>query len=118
VIRYRQGAFVVFGATALLAGWLVVRPDLAGPQWSDGHATETWLAVEAGLALALGILTPGRRALVRAVLLGWGLQMLHFAFFGDHYDDTLWAVGLFGQAFLAAVAVGVGLLADRLSRRG
>jgi hypothetical protein len=116
--RYRQGAFVVLGAAAQLVAWLVIRPDLAGPQWSDGHAVETWLAVEAGIAVLLGVLAQDRRELVAAVLTGWGLQLLHFAFLGDHYDDTLWGIGLLGQAVLATVAVGVALLADRLTSRG
>jgi hypothetical protein len=46
------------------------------------------------------------------VLIGCGLLMAHVAFVGDHYDDTL-----FGQAFFAAVAVGLALLAHRLTRR-
>jgi hypothetical protein len=116
--RYRHGAFLVLGAAAQLAVWLVFRPDLAGPRWSDGPATEAWLSVEAGAAVVLGLLARGRRELVAAVLAGWGLQILHFAFLGNHYDGTLWGVGIFGQAFLAAVAVGVALLADRLTSRG
>jgi hypothetical protein len=111
-------AFVILGALVQLAIWLVARPDLAGPQWSDGRAVETWLALEAVAAVVLGLLTPGRRELVAAVLAGWALQAGHFAFLGDHYDDTLWGVGLLGQAVFAAVAVGVASLAARLTSRG
>jgi hypothetical protein len=116
--RYSQGAFVVLGAAAQLAAWLVIRPDLAGPQWSGGHAVETWVVVEAGIAVLLGVLARGRRELVAAVLSGWALQGLHFALLGDHYDDTLWGIGLFGQGLLATVAIGLALLADRLTSRG
>jgi hypothetical protein len=111
-------SFVVLGAVVQLVVWLVVRPDLAGPQWSDGHALEIWLGLEAVAAVVLGALAPDRRSAVAAVSAGWGLQLLHFAVLGDHYDGTLWGVGVFGQAFLAAVAVGVALLADRLTSRG
>jgi hypothetical protein len=111
-------AFVVLGAAAQLVLWLVVRPDLAGPQWTDGHALEAWLATEAVAAVLLGVLAPGRRELVSAVLGGWTLQALHVAVIGEHYDDTLWGVGVLVQACLAAVAVGLALLADRLTRRG
>jgi hypothetical protein len=116
--RWWPTAFVVLGAGVQLGVWLVVRPDLAGPQWSDGHATEIWLALEAVAAVVLGLLAPARRELVTAVLAGWALQAAHFIVLGDHYDDTLWGIGVFGQAFLAAVAVGVALLADRLTSRG
>jgi hypothetical protein len=37
------------------------------------------------------------------------------AFLGDHYDDTLWGVGLYLEAFLAAVAVGLALVARRVT---
>jgi hypothetical protein len=111
-------AFVVLGAVVQFGLWLAIRPDLAGPQWSDGHATETWLGLEAVAAVVLGALAPDRRSAVVAVLIGWGLQILHLAFLGDHYDDTLWGVGLFGQAFLAAVAAGLVFVADRLTSRG
>jgi hypothetical protein len=110
-------AFVVLGALLQLAIWLVVRPDLAGPQWSAA-GTGTWLGIEIGVAALLGVMAPGRRELVAAVLTGWGVQALHFAFLGAHYDDTLWGIGLFGQALLAAVAVGVAVMADRLTSRG
>ena len=95
------------------AGWLLVRPDLAGPQWSEGRSTEVWLALMAGAAVLIGLTAPGRASIVRAVLVGWGLQMAHFAFLGAHYDDTLWAVGLFAQVFLAGAAVGLALLVRR-----
>jgi anti-sigma-K factor RskA len=111
-------AFVVLGALLQPAIWLAVRPDLCGPQWTDGHALEIWLVLEGVVAVVLGLLAPGRRELVTAVLAGWALQVVHFALFGAHYDDTLWGVGLVVQALCAAVAVGLASLAARLSRRG
>jgi hypothetical protein len=109
---------VVLGALVQLAIWLVLRPDLTGPQWSDGHALEIWLALQAAAAVVLGLVAPGRRELLAAVLTGWALQAAHLAFLGDHYDDTLWGIGLLGEALLAAVAVGVALVAARLTSRG
>ena len=101
-------------ALVQLAGWLLIRPDLAGPQWSEGRSTEVWLALMAGAAVLIGLTAPDRSSMVRAVLVGWGLQMAHFAFLGDHYDDTLWGVGLFAaQVFLAGAAVGLALLVRR-----
>jgi hypothetical protein len=41
--------------------------------------------------------------------------MAHLTFLGDHYDDTLWGVGLYLEAFLAAVAVGLALVARRVT---
>jgi hypothetical protein len=107
----------VVAALVQLAGWLLIRPDLAGPQWSGGRSTEVWLALMAGVALLIGLTAHDRSSVVRAVLVGWGLQMTHFAFLGDHYDDTLWGVGLFAQVFLAGGAVGLALLARRLIGR-
>jgi hypothetical protein len=113
----RSQAFVVVAALVQLAGWLLIRPDLAGPQWSEGRSTEVWLALMAGAAVLIGLTAPDRSSMVRAVLVGWGLQMAHFAFLGDHYDDTLWGVGLFAQVFLAGAAVGLALLVRRLTAR-
>jgi hypothetical protein len=42
----------------------------------------------------------------------------HFALLRDHYDDTLWGVGLLGEVLFAAVAVGLAFLAARLTSRG
>jgi hypothetical protein len=105
------------GALLQLAVWLVLRPDLAGPQWSEGSDLELWLALEAGVAVLVGIVAPDRSTAVRAVVLGWVLQILHFGVLGEHYDDTLWGVGIFGDVVLAAVAVGLALLARRLAGR-
>jgi len=78
-VNRRSGAagFVALGALVQPAIWLVVRSDLARPRWTDGHALETWVLLEA---------VP--------------------------------AVAVFGGAVFAAVAVGVALAADRLTRRG
>jgi ABC-type Na+ efflux pump permease subunit len=114
--RRRLVALLV-GACALLAAWLVLRPDLAGPQWRDGTALESWLGVEALLAVVVGVLAPDRQTVVVTVAFGWFLQMLHFAVLGDHYDGTLWGVGLLGEVVLAAAAVGLALLARLLTGR-
>jgi len=54
----------------------------------------------------------------RAVLLGWGLQMAHFALVAPKGEDgNLWAVGLFVQAFFAAVALGLAVLAYVVANR-
>jgi len=83
-VNRRSGAagFVALGALVQPATWLVVRSDLAGPRWTDGHALETWVLLEAVAAMAV---------------------------FGG---------AVFGGAVFAAVAVGVALAADRLTRRG
>jgi hypothetical protein len=114
-VNVRAAAVVVVGALGQLAVWLATRPDLAGPQWSHGRSTEVWLALEALAAVLIGSLAPDRAAAVRAVLVGWSLQMARLAFLGDHYDDTLWGVGLYLEAFLAAVAVGLALVARRVT---
>jgi hypothetical protein len=111
-------SFVAVAAVAHLAVWLVLRPDLAGPQWSEGHATGAWLALEAVAAVLVGVLAHGWRELVAAVLVGWALQAAHFVLVGAHYDDTLWGIGVFLQALVAAVAVALAVLADRLTSRG
>jgi hypothetical protein len=113
----RRLATVVIGALAHLLVWLLVRPDRAGPQWTDGTAVEVWLAWMALLALLTGLLAPDRQTVVVTVAAGWLLQMLHFIALGEHYDDTLWGVGIFVEVVLAAAAVGLGLLARLLVRR-
>ena len=110
-------AFLVCGALAQLAVWLVLRPDRSGVQWTQGSELEAWLAAEAVVALVIGVLAPDRALVVRTVLLGWVLQMLHLILFGEHYDDTLWGLGVFLEVVLAAGALAVALLARRLTRR-
>ncbi len=105
------------GALAQLAVWLVLRPDLAGPQWTDGSVLEIWLVSEALAAVLIGLLAPDRSTVVRTILLGWLLQALHLTVFGEHYDDTLWGLGVFIDVFLAASAVGLAFLACRLTGR-
>jgi len=109
--------FLLGGALLPLVVWLVFRPDLAGPQWSDGPVLQVWLAIEAGIAVLVGIAAPDRSTAVRTVILGWVLQVLHFAVLGEHYDDTLWGLGIFGDVVLAGAAVGLALLARVTSRR-
>jgi hypothetical protein len=118
--RTQRIAFVAGGALASLAAWLVTRPDLVEPGATDRTPVVVWLGLEAVAAVLIGWVAPDRAAAVRAVLVGWGLQMAHFAFLGEHHDDGsgLWAVGLFLHAFLAVVAVGAALVADRLTSRG
>jgi peptidoglycan/LPS O-acetylase OafA/YrhL len=112
----RRLVTLLIGAAAQLAGWLLLRPDRAGIEWTDGSAYELWLGVEALLAIAIGLLAPDRTALVVTIGVGWLLQMLHYGFLGEHYDNDLWGLGVFLDVGLAAVAVAVALLA-RLARR-
>ncbi len=102
---------LVVGTIAHLGVWLLLRPDAAGGQWTDGRALETWLALVALLALVVGVLAPDRQTAVVTVVAGWFAQMAHFAVLGEHYDDALWAVGLVVQAVVAAAAVGLAVLA-------
>jgi len=111
----RRIAFVVVAAVVQLVVWLVLRPDLAGPQWTEGRSLEAWLAVEALVAAAIGAMAPGRRESVMAVMAGWVLQGLQFAILGNHYDDTLWGIGVVGQAVMGALAVGAALVARVLT---
>jgi hypothetical protein len=110
----RRAASVLVGALAQSSVWLLTRPDLAGPEWTDGAVFELWLAAEALIAFLIGATGPDRRAVVVTVLVGWGLQLAHFAVLGEHYDDSLWATGLVVQIALAAAAVGLALLGRRL----
>ena len=111
----RRIAFVVVAAVVQLVVWLVLRPDLAGPQWTEGRSLEAWLAVEALVAAAIGAMAPGRRESVMAVMAGWVLQGLQFVILGNHYDDTLWGIGVVGQAVMGALAVGAALVARVLT---
>ncbi|MCU1669700.1 MAG: hypothetical protein JWP40_2627 [Blastococcus sp.] len=113
----RRRVFVAVCAIGQLAIWLVVRPDLAGPQWSEGSSTEVWLLLEAGAALLVGVAAPDGQAATWAVVGGWGLQAVHFGFFGEHYDDTLWGMAFLGDAVFAALAVGLALLVVTLRQR-
>jgi hypothetical protein len=115
--RLLCGFFVAVAALAQLVVWLVIRPDLAGPQWSEGGALEAWLGLEALTVVVIGCAAPARGPAVAAVLAGWALQVAHFGFLGAHYDDTLWGIGLFGQAVLAAAGVGLALGARALAGR-
>jgi hypothetical protein len=108
---------LVVGALGQLAVWLVLRPDLAGPQWTDGSVLEIWLVSEALAAVLIGLLAPDRSTVARTILLGWLLQGLHLIVLGEHYDNTLWGFGVFIDVILAASAVGLALLARRLTGR-
>ena len=117
-VHSKAGLLVAGAALAQLGIWLVVRPDLAGPQWTEGRSLETWLALEAVAAVLIGCLAGRGTRAVRSVVVGWALQALHFAVLGEHYDDTLWGVGLFGQVVCAGAASALALLAHQLVRRG
>jgi hypothetical protein len=52
--RLLCGFFVAVAALAQLVVWLVIRPDLAGPQWSEGSALEAWLGLEALTVVVIG----------------------------------------------------------------
>ena len=108
---------LIGAALVQLAVWLVVRPDLAGPQWSEGRSVELWLVLEAVAAVLIGLIASDKALAVQAVLAGWGLQMLHFRLLGEHYDDTLAGLGLLWQVFFAVVARALTLLAYPLRRR-
>lgn len=117
-VRPRDVLAVFGGGLVQLVLWLVIRPDRAGPQWTEGHRLELWLGLEAVAALAVGVLAPSRWTAVWAVVLGWFLQMLQFGFLGEHYDDSgLWFLGVIGEVFLAAGAVGLALLARVVTGR-
>ncbi|MCW2701363.1 MAG: hypothetical protein JWQ45_2898 [Blastococcus sp.] len=114
----RRGLVVLgVGAFVQLAVWIALRPDLAGPRWTEGTAAAAWLALEAVAAVLIGVTAPERAVAVRTVVAGWALQALHFTFLGDHYDDTLWGVGVLGQLVLAAAAVVLALLGRLALRR-
>jgi hypothetical protein len=103
--------FIVIGAGIQLIAWLLIRPDRAGATWTDGIACEVWVGVEAALAVAIGLSSPDRRTAGWTVLAGWVLQMLHFSFFGEHYDNPLVGVGVIVQMVFALVALGISLIA-------
>jgi hypothetical protein len=107
--------FVGVAALAQLGIWLLTRPDLES---ASAGALATWLAGEAVAAVVIGGTAADDGRAARAVLLGWGLVMLHYAVVvpkGE--EDNLWAVGLALQAVLAVVAVLLGLLAYVVVRR-
>ncbi len=109
----RRAGFLVAGALVQLGVWLALRPDLAGPQWMRGPDLELWLVLEAVSALGIGLLAPDRVRAAGTVLLGWALQMIHFVAVGEHYDGTLWGVGVFLQVVLAAASVAMALSVRR-----
>jgi hypothetical protein len=109
--RARRLATILGAAGAQLAVWVLIRPDQEGASWGDSEAVQTWLIVELVLAAALGVLIHDRRTLVRSILIGWLLQVGHFAFLGEHYESSLWGLGVFMLAFFAAVAAAVAFLA-------
>lgn len=117
VNRWGRWTLVLVAAAAALAPWLITRPDRAGAQWTDGSALQYWLVAEAVVAVVVGLLSADRKTVVWSVSLGWALQMLHFALLGDHYDGTLWAVGLFMQGLLGGVALGLGVLSQSVAHR-
>jgi len=107
--------FVATAALTQLAIWLVTRPDL---HEAGAGAAVAWLVGEAVAALVIGGFAAGDGRAARAVLLGWGLQMAHFALVAPKGEDgNLWAVGLFVQAFFAAVALGLAVLAYVVANR-
>jgi hypothetical protein len=106
--------FVCVAALAQLGIWLLTRPDLDS---AGSGAAVTWLVAEAVVGLLIGGTAEGDGRAVRAVLLGWGLQMAHYAVVVPKGEEAnLWAVGLFLQAFLAVAAVVLALLAYVVAR--
>jgi hypothetical protein len=109
--------FILIGTGLQLSAWLLIRPDRAGSTWTNGTAVEVWLGVEAVLAVAIGLFSPNQDAVFGAILGGWSLQMLHFLFLGEHYNDPLSGMGLVVQMFLAMAAAGIALVAHFLADR-
>ena len=106
--------FVGIAALVQLAVWLLTRPLLGD---ADSSGLTTWLVGEAVAAVVIGGTAAGDGRAARAVLLGWGLQMLHFALAAPKgEEDNLWAVGLVLQSFFAAGAVLLALLAYVVAR--
>ena len=116
----RRRAFVAVGAVTALVVQLLVLPDIWNP--SRG-ALVTWLVVEAGVAVLLGIAAGGPGVVAAAVLGGWLLQAMVFAVVTPKDENhNLWAVGLVELAFFGALALGLAFLARLLTglvrRRG
>lgn len=115
--RRRRLVTLLAGGAAQFVLWLILRPDEAGAQWTDGTALEVWLGLEALAAVVIGLVAPDRQAVVGTVAVGWLLQVLHFAVLGEHYDSTLWSVGMFLQVVFGVAAAGLALLGRILTRR-
>jgi hypothetical protein len=109
----RRYAFLLVGSGSQLLAWLLIRPDLSEAQWAFGGAFQVWLGIEIALAVVLGWVAPDGPTTVLTILAGWLLQVVHFAAFGEHYGSSLWGLAVFLQVALAALAVGVALLARR-----
>lgn len=111
-----MGRRVFVGAAALvqLGIWLLTRPF---SESGDSGALTTWLVGEALTAVVVGaVAAPDGRA-ARAVMAGWGLQMLHYAVVAPKgEEDNLWAVGLVLQSFFAAGALLLALLTYAVAR--
>lgn len=101
--RLRLGPAMLTAAACWVC-WLVLRPDRHGPQWDEGTASVHWLALEALIALVAGLALP-KRVAARGLAVGWLLQVAHFYLLGEHYDDTLWGVGVLLQVIFGALAV-------------
>lgn len=108
-------AFLATGSAVQLGMWLALRPDMTRPTWTIGNNYKIWMALEAFTAIGIGAITADRKLAMSTVALGWVLQILHFGSLGEHYDDPLWGVGVYVQAFLAGIALAFTLLSQRLS---
>jgi hypothetical protein len=109
--QLRDGVLIALGAAAELAAWLVLRP------YADDSGLVTWYVLEALLAVLIGAVAPTRVVAVRAVDIGWALQMTHFAVFvvqGE--EENLWGVTLVWMLILTGIATALTLLTRALTR--
>lgn len=102
------------GALAQPAVWLTTRPDTAS---GEGRLW-TWIALEALLAVAIGCAARERGPAGWTVVVGWTLQVLHYAVVADHgQDEDRWGDLVWMQLLLAALAVKLAFAAHDLTAR-
>jgi hypothetical protein len=111
-----RGLFLVAAAVVQFLVWLLAMGRYAGDRHASS-AVPAWLVLEAVLAVLIGIVATDRSQVVTAVLGGWLLQAVHFAVVTPKDDaHNMWAVGLFLQAFLAVLALGLAATVHVLTR--
>jgi hypothetical protein len=108
--------FVAVAAVVQFVVWLLTEGRSAG-DWDASGSVPAWLVLEAVVAVLIGIVGSDRSQVAAAVLGGWLLMAVHFAVVTPKDDEhNLWAVGLFAQLILAAVAPGLAGTAHGLTR--
>jgi hypothetical protein len=116
LLPVRRAGFLVVGALAQLAPWLVLRPVTAD-SLGEG-AVVGWLVTETVLAVLIGAAARDGLLAVRTVLAGWVLQTAEYRVTVDKGDEhNLWGVLLPFLAGLAVVLAGVAWLTARSTRR-